>query len=608
MSQYDDQLTPVPAEKRKRGVVLATVGVLVAGTLGAGAWAATQFLGGGGPQPASALPANTLVVATLDLDPSLGLKVAARDFIGKFPGLKGGGGGSGDVRETVWNWLDLGCGQKVDFDDIEPWLGDRAAIAAVPRGKRIETVVVVEVTDQEKARAGVTALGKCLGHEDSEHPDEPESAFVGDYLVATDAKGFAAEVAASARKAALADSPAYRDSVDRAGGAGVLTAYLAKEGPARFIDQMMRIEEEFEEEIHVEAETELEAEPELEEAIENLASCRRDETRCKDLVSAEFCEDEQECIAMFGPKSSRAEGEPGVEGSDDAEAPFGSCASEKECQEMELDDEFEDVDEDEWLEQVRAPYKDFQGAAATLRFEDGDLVGHVATKGLKGSGMFTPLPLSDGNRPAAAGVLPQDAGAVLSSGLAPGWPRNSFAALLGFTTPPGTMMAGPEDKLVKDVEAMFGDSASIVLGRDVDPSKLAPRAMAKAEVGLRIVGDPGKVAPLLRTYAGKERDLKGLHIVKGDGVVAAGFNEAYVGRLAGAGTLGDVDRFRDAVPDEEGASTVMYADLASPVGLGILAEMFDERADRLEALDTFGYSEKKDDDGYLHARLLIRTD
>ena len=111
-----------------RGRTVALVGgILAIVAVGAGGAFAFQQVSGGGAQPESVLPANTLAFAKVDLDPSAGQKLDAIRFIRKFPDAKGEVKEDSDLREVVFKSLqDDGQLKGVDYaKDIEPWLGQR---------------------------------------------------------------------------------------------------------------------------------------------------------------------------------------------------------------------------------------------------------------------------------------------------------------------------------------------------------------------------------------------------------------------------------------------------------------------------------------------------
>ena len=106
--------------------------------VGVGAWAAANFFATGA-QPSEALPAATIGYASIDLDPSGGQKIEALRTLNKFPAFKEelGLDADDDIRQALFEELDLPEDCKIFYaEDIEPWLGERVAVAAVDPGRR----------------------------------------------------------------------------------------------------------------------------------------------------------------------------------------------------------------------------------------------------------------------------------------------------------------------------------------------------------------------------------------------------------------------------------------------------------------------------------------
>ena len=72
--------------------------------IGVGAWAAYSFLATG-PQPAEALPADTLGYVSIDLDPSGGQKIEALRTLNKFPAFEDEVGidTDDDIRKAIFD-------------------------------------------------------------------------------------------------------------------------------------------------------------------------------------------------------------------------------------------------------------------------------------------------------------------------------------------------------------------------------------------------------------------------------------------------------------------------------------------------------------------------
>ena len=133
--------------------------------VGVGAWAAYSFLTTG-PQPAEALPADTLGYVSIDLDPSGGQKIEALRTLNKFPAFEDEVGidTDDDIRKAIFDEIqDEAHCEGLDYgDDIEPWLGDRAAVAAVDiGGEDPDPVVVVQVKDADEADDGLDKIKDC---------------------------------------------------------------------------------------------------------------------------------------------------------------------------------------------------------------------------------------------------------------------------------------------------------------------------------------------------------------------------------------------------------------------------------------------------------------
>jgi hypothetical protein len=196
--------------------------------VGVGAWAAVSFFATGA-QPAEALPADTLGYVSIDLDPSGGQKIEALRTLNKFPAFEDEVGidTDDDIRKAIFDKIqdEADC-DGLDFqDDIEPWLGDRAAVAAVDNGGDAPLpVVVVQVKDAAKAEDGLAAIKKCGGG-----GDEGGWVVEGDWAVITESEDAAQDVVAAAKDGTLADDDTFKRWTDEAGDSGVMTMYA---GPA----------------------------------------------------------------------------------------------------------------------------------------------------------------------------------------------------------------------------------------------------------------------------------------------------------------------------------------------------------------------------------------
>jgi len=137
-------------------IVLALVG-------GAGAFAAFRELSGGGTQPESVLPADSIAFAKIDFDPAAGQKVLALKFLNKLPKVGTSLAGGKDAKQAIFEGLASDSDLPKDFNydrDVKPWLGDRLAVGVRPTASGTgfpDVVFAVQVKDEAKARAASRA-------------------------------------------------------------------------------------------------------------------------------------------------------------------------------------------------------------------------------------------------------------------------------------------------------------------------------------------------------------------------------------------------------------------------------------------------------------------
>jgi hypothetical protein len=201
---------------RRRGLVAGAV--LAVGLIGGGVAYGVAQLSGGGAQPEQMVPASALAVITVDLDPSAGQKVDALRFARKFPELKARAGGGDDLRKVLFEVVSDSSQVGASWQDVEPWLGERAALAVLPAADELDDprpVVVLAVTDETKARAGLPAAMPEVACEVSD----------GFAVCGQDAATAKATVAAASQKS-LADDATYTRDVEAVGGRGVLGAWV----------------------------------------------------------------------------------------------------------------------------------------------------------------------------------------------------------------------------------------------------------------------------------------------------------------------------------------------------------------------------------------------
>ncbi len=211
-------------------------GIAALAVVGAGAWAAWSFFATG-PQPAEALPGSTIAYASVDLDPSGGQKIEALRTLRKFPGFKDEIGleADDDIRQWIFEEIQgSGACEDLDYgDDVEPWLGNRMAVAAVDAGEDAPSpVFVFQVSDEDKADDGLAKIRDCSGGDGGAWSITDGWALVGETQDIVD------RVAADAAESPLSEDDDYRTWTDAAGDSGIATAYLAPEAGQVLADNL----------------------------------------------------------------------------------------------------------------------------------------------------------------------------------------------------------------------------------------------------------------------------------------------------------------------------------------------------------------------------------
>ena len=197
--------------------------------LGAGAWAALGFFQQGA-QPAEALPSSTVAYLSIDLDPAGGQKIDAFRTLNKFPAFKDevGVDSVDELRHKIGEQLvgEADC-PGLDYDrDIDPWLGDRMAVAGVELSgdPDPQVVAVLQVKDEGQARDGIKKLNAC-----DDSGEEPAVAFHDGWAVFAETQKNVDAVLAATDKGTLADDSTYQKWTKAVGEAGVVNAYASPE-------------------------------------------------------------------------------------------------------------------------------------------------------------------------------------------------------------------------------------------------------------------------------------------------------------------------------------------------------------------------------------------
>ncbi len=216
-----------------RATLVVGAALIGVGVLAGGAWAGYSMFFATGAQPAEALPDTTIGYVSVDLDPRGTQKLEGLKTLRQFPGFAENVdvAADDDLRRRLFEQIQGdGTCPDIDFaDDIDPWLGNRFAAAAIdlggsdaPSGSDITAVGVIQVDDAAGAETGLAALHACDGESDSFG-----FSVAGEWAVVAETTEIAEQVSAAASEASLGDDADFQRWTDQAGDPGILTAYAS---------------------------------------------------------------------------------------------------------------------------------------------------------------------------------------------------------------------------------------------------------------------------------------------------------------------------------------------------------------------------------------------
>ncbi|MBD3947068.1 DUF3352 domain-containing protein [Nocardioides ganghwensis] len=538
--EYLDGSGPVetaPANDNKKRLI--ALGAIVAGgaVVAGGAWAATSFFATGS-QPAEALPDSTVAYFSVDLDPSGGQKIEAIKTLRKFPGFTDNVDleTDDDLRERLFEEItSSGECEGLDYAaDVEPWLGSRAAMAAVDLGEDEPAAVgVVQTTDGGKAEDGLARLIETCGGDTAGGGAESEGetgsdvggwVVEGDWIVLAETKEIAQQVVDAADGSSLAADSSFAQWTGEAGDDGFMSMYVAK-GVTKY--------------------------------AEDLAG-----------------------MGMMGTM-----GVPGAS-----------------------------TETEEVPEELQQMINDFDGAAATVRFDDGAVeVEYAMSNYNKDLTRF--VESEEGVEMLSA--LPEDTVAAFGFALEEGWAEGLLdyvktlapdeaasidEQLAQFESETG--LAFPED-----VETLLGDGVTVSMGSGLDPDAVTNGGPGEVPAGIRIKGDADEIQAVLdkiSAQAGPEA-AEFLQVTEGDGYAVLALQDDYRSALEGRGSLGDSATYSEVVDADE-AQSVMFVNFnADDDWLVRLTGEMPEVSENLEPLAAFGFSSWVDDE-VVHGLMKVTTD
>ena len=263
--------------------------------------------------------------------------------------------------------------------------------------------------------------------------------------------------------------------------------------------------------------------------------------------------------------------------------------------------------------QLDESLKNFKGAAATVRFDDGGIELAVSGKGVPS------LDADNTAEPTTIGDLPGTTIGALGLSLPEGWVGNVEAQLkqaLGEQLyDEGLAQAEAESALdlPEDIETLLGKGAVLALDGSTDfDSITSSEDPSGLKAGIRIEGDE---ADIRRIIDGLLRAAGGDDIVKvraADGNVAVGFDDDYLDDLLAGGDLGGSETFRKAVAEADKANVALFVDFDTADNwldrfVGDVSGGDEEAVANAKPLDALGASAWNDGDS-AHFVVRLSTD
>ncbi|HSF35350.1 MAG TPA: DUF3352 domain-containing protein [Nocardioides sp.] len=551
---------PAPVNDNKKRLI--AVGAIVAGgaVVAGGAWAATSFFATGA-QPAEALPASTVMYASVDLDPSGGQKIEAIKTLRKFPGFTDEIDlqADEDLRERLFEEItSSGECEGLDYaSDVEPWLGSRAAMAVIDLGEDEPTPVgVVQTTDGGKAEDGLATLVDTCGGGEGSDGDVGGWVVEGDWIVLAETKDIAQQVVDAADGSTLAADSSFQEWTGEAGDDGFMSMYMGK-GITQYVEDLA--------------------------GMGGMGMMGMPGAGLGGSDASAMCEkynedgvDLDECMEIMG-------GDPGA----------GS---------------------EEVPEELQQLINDFDGMAATVRFDDGAVEVEYAMSDYNEE-MTRFLASEEGVD--MISDLPDDTVAAFGFALEEGWAQ----AMLDYVkTLAPDESASIDDQLAQlesetglafpeDIETLLGDGVTVSMGSGLDPDAVANGGPGEVPVGIRVKGDADEIQAVLdkiAAQAGPEM-AELLQVTEGDGYAVLALQDDYRSALEGTGSLGDSATYSEVVETDEAQSVLFVNFNADDDWLVRVAGDMPEVSENLEPLAALGVSGWVDDD-VVHGLVKLTTD
>lgn len=214
--------------KPGKKTLLIAGGGIAALLLAGGGFAAYQagLFGAAGDQPSVVVPKNAFAYASIDLDPSASQKVNAYKLSKKFDSVKVNSQDSVKDDLLAQAFEDA---KTVTYDkDIKPWLGDRAAVAAVPAPGTedgVTALIAIQVSDEDAAKSG---MAKAATELKADGNDDFNYKFKDEWVLIADNATELAKIAAAEQS--LEDNPVFTHDMDALGDDQVGRAWTDMKG------------------------------------------------------------------------------------------------------------------------------------------------------------------------------------------------------------------------------------------------------------------------------------------------------------------------------------------------------------------------------------------
>ncbi|MFF3065914.1 DUF3352 domain-containing protein [Oerskovia sp. NPDC057915] len=584
--------TPAPGavvtvrpSRLRTGLVLGGAATAALVLVGGGVFAYSA-LDGGGVQPEAALPGTAFAYVRVDLDPSATQKVNLLRLANRFPDLAADLdvdlGDDADLRRLVVDAISKSGTCEIDYaTDVEPWIGQRAALAVLPPVEGAATgdagatpepepVVALQVTDEGAARA---AIESGLGCGDGIEP--AQVAFADGYALITSENVVAADVAAAAQKAPLADAPRFAADMKALGDPGLISWWADVEGAITTLEGQERTDE-------LGA-----AVPESLRSVAGAARAGADHLEIAIAVGA----NEKVLAPLKGSGPSLLTGLPDSTlfassatidpaSVDQLWEQLGALADTYGSSGLGSLGSGEDLLGDDWT--LSAHEVRTTGSLVTATEAECAALLALPENALDASGWgLTPEELAEvtqsydesfmagctGSYPALDEGLDTSLGAEEDlfgdDWQAAGATGDLLPSDLSFQETVDELEKTYDLRLPEDLKTLLGEQVVVALdsaGLDDVSSVTGP---ADVDLGARTIGDKAALEDLLGRIDAILVDAGADALTSAttkDGLVVAS-NEAYAARLAQDGTLGTVGAFRTVVPDAKGAANAAYLDV-----------------------------------------------